>query len=378
MHSPHLPAGVLSALDVSGGWLGSYWPGTVLLAAAALLSVGAFGRRQVHRGTGRVPRAARAAAVVTTIMLLAGLGVAGLANGYAGYLPDTAALAGFAGLAQAASSGVTAADEQPGRVEQAVLGDRALGVPPSTLWIYTPHGYDRHPSRHYPVVYLLHGYPGSSADWFRAGRIAHTMDVLVAHGLIPPAIVVAPDINGGGVHDTEGLDAVSGPRIATWFTRDVVSWTDSALRTIPDRRHRVLGGMSSGGYAALDIALHHLDEFGAVLALEPYGDPGQNALALLGGSHAAFRAHSPAGYLPGMHFPHPLPVFLDVGIWGDPQGAERLAAELQRDRQPVLFRIEQQEGHTWTEVRAGTPYGLVFAFQQLADQEPSLQRTQSA
>ncbi|HEU0089424.1 MAG TPA: alpha/beta hydrolase-fold protein [Pseudonocardiaceae bacterium] len=372
MRSPQLPTEVVAALDGAGGWLGSYWPGGAFLATAALLTAVAI-RRGVRRaqhgagaGRGRARGGVAGTAVeVTVIVLIAGLGGAFLVNAYSGYLPDTGALAGFAGLAPAASSGLAAADRRAGHVWRAMLGDPALGVPPSPLWIYTPPGYDGQARRRYPVVYLFHGYPGSSADWFRAGRIAHTMDVLAAHHLVPPAIVVAPDLNAGGVHDTEGLDAVDGPRIATWFTRDVVGWTDATLRTVPDRAHRVIGGMSSGGYAALDIALHHLDEFGAVLALEPYGDPGQAALARLGGNRAALRAHSPIAYLPGMHFTQPLPVFLDVGGWGDPRSAELLATALEADRQPVLFRIEPRQGHTWTEVRAGTPYGLVFAFTEL-------------
>lgn len=370
VHGPKLPAAVLSSLDSSGGWLGSYWPGAALLTSAALLVV-VFRRRRV-RARGRLLVLGRRTIQFTVIVLLAGLGGAALTNAYVGYLPDSGALAGFVGLAQAASSSASAADHRAGRIRWAVLADPALRVPPSALWIYTPSGYE-HTSWRYPVVYLFHGYPGQAADWFRAGRIAHIMDVLVAQHLVPPAIVVSPDLNGGGINDTEGLDAVRGPRIATWFTRDVVGWTDSRLRTIPDRDHRVIGGMSSGGYAALDIALHHLDEFGAVLALEPYGDPGPDAVSRLGGTKA-FRAHSPAHYLPGMRFTRPLPVFIDVGSWGDPGGAARLAAELRADRQPVLFRVEPDQGHTWTEVRAGTPYGLVFVFQQLSNRDADVTR----
>lgn len=363
-----LPTDVTAQLTTGGGWLESYWPGTGLLTIAVLLTAVAIGRRRKGRARGWVARTARIAAVSFAVLACTTLGAAALANAYAGYLPDTASLAGFAGLASAVPADTASSGRPTGSLHEAVLSDAALDIPPSSVWIYTPAGYRQQHHRRYPVVYLLHGDPGTSADWFRAGGIARTMDVLVAHRLIPAAIVVAPDLNAGGIQDTEGLDAAHGPQIATWFTRDVVGWTDSHLRTVPDRAHRVLGGMSSGGYAALDIALHHLDEFGAVLAQEPYGDPGEGALARLGGSEAAFRAHSPIDYLPGMHFPHPLPVFCDVGALGDPHGADRLVAELRADHQPVLFRVETNQHHTWSEARAGIPYGLIFAFHALAAQ----------
>lgn len=363
-----LPADVLAQLGGGGGWLESYWPGAGLLTAAALLTAVAIGRRRRGGGRGRATGIAWIAVVSTAVLACTALGGAALVNAYAGYLPDTASLAGFAGLASAVPADTSSSGRPVGTVRGVQLGDAALDVPPSTTWVYTPPGYRQQPARHYPVVYLFHGYPGTSADWFRAGRIAQTMDVLIAHRLVPAAIVVAPDLNGGGIHDTEGLDAVHGPRIASWFTRDVVGWTDSHLRTYPDRGHRIIGGMSSGGYAALDIALHHLDEFGAVLAQEPYGDPGQDALSLLGDSRAAFRAHSPVSYLPGMRFTRPLPVFCDVGADGDQHNVNRLVAELRADHQPVSFRVESDQHHTWSEARAGIAFGLVFAFRAVRGQ----------
>jgi enterochelin esterase-like enzyme len=371
MRNP-LPINVLDQLSAGGGWLGSYLPGVGLLTAAGLVTAVAITvairRRSRGHRRGRITGIARATVLSIVVLSCTALGGAALVNAYAGYLPDTASLAGFAGLASAVPADTSSSGRPVGSVREVDLGDTALDVPPSTMWIYTPPGYRQQPARHYPVVYLFHGYPGTSADWFRAGRIAQTMDVLIAHRLVPAAIVVAPDLNGGGIHDTEGLDATHGPRIATWFTRDVVDWTDSHLRTYPDREHRIIGGMSSGGYAALDIALHHLDEFGAVLAQEPYGDPGQDALSLLGGSQAAFRAHSPVSYLPGMRFTRPLPVFCDVGADGDPHNVNRLVAELRADHQPVLFRVESDQHHTWAEARAGIAFGLLFAFRSLGGQ----------
>lgn len=69
-------------------------------------------------------------------------------------------------------------------------------MPTSTTWVYAPPGYDPNGSTRYPVVHLIHGTPGTSADWMSGGDIAHVMDVLIAHHLVRPMIVVAPELYG--------------------------------------------------------------------------------------------------------------------------------------------------------------------------------------
>jgi S-formylglutathione hydrolase FrmB len=58
-----------------------------------------------------------------------------------------------------------------------------------------PAGYDRHPTRRYPVLYLLHGTSGGAEEWTRVGEAEQTTAGL-------PLILVMPDIalnlNGGG------------------------------------------------------------------------------------------------------------------------------------------------------------------------------------
>jgi enterochelin esterase-like enzyme len=42
---------------------------------------------------------------------------------------------------------------------------------------------------------------------------------------------------------------------------DLIPYVDSAFRTIPDREHRAVAGLSMGGGQALNFGLGHLDEF---------------------------------------------------------------------------------------------------------------------
>jgi enterochelin esterase-like enzyme len=50
---------------------------------------------------------------------------------------------------------------------------------------------------------------------------------------------------------------------------ELIPFIDSHFRTIPDRNHRALAGLSMGGAQALRIGLNHLDQFGHIGAFSP-------------------------------------------------------------------------------------------------------------
>jgi enterochelin esterase-like enzyme len=192
------------------------------------------------------------------------------------------------------------------------------------------------------------------------------MDDLLAQRLVRPMIIVGPTANRGFLDDSECLNAVGGPQIETYLTRDVVGFVDAHYRTVADRRGRGIGGISAGGYCALNLGLRHQDEFSVVLAHMPYGDPGPEEAVtrrLLGGQAMLYRANSPRLYLDTMTFSHPLAVFMDVGSKDTevlPQ-ARSLAALLLRDRQEVDLRVVPGEAHTWRLGRDELPFSLSFA-----------------
>ncbi|MFP5346478.1 MAG: alpha/beta hydrolase [Actinomycetes bacterium] len=398
-----IPPSVLA--DIHGSaWLSSWEvAGSVAvgsLVAAAFLLVFSRLRRRTRSGARRPARVGtvlRSGAAAVLVLLAS----AAIANAYVGYVPNLAAGGRLltssptastaphvpAGQAAARSSSagpasstgpaspavaspVPASPTSPASTTGAVStitlpADAAATVPASTAWVYTPPGYDAKAGPRYPVVYLVHGYPGTSADWFAGGQADHVMDVLLASHLVRPMILVSIDVNGGGIRDTECLDAVHGPKIESWIYGTVLPYMDSAYRTIPGRHGRMLGGMSSGGFCALDQGLRHQDVWGGVLAFEPYGDPGRGGRVAFEGNQAAFRAHSPTAYLPSTTFSHPMPVYLDVGSENGVNRVRRLAQDLQARDHPVQFRINPGQGHNWTEVQVGVPYALVFASNNL-------------
>ena len=50
---------------------------------------------------------------------------------------------------------------------------------------------------------------------------------------------------------------------------DLISFMDANFRTVADREHRAIAGLSMGGAQALRIGLHHLDQFAYIGAFSP-------------------------------------------------------------------------------------------------------------
>jgi len=365
---------VLAQLATGADWLGTWWPAAALTAVTAVSVVVAV--RPGHRAGRLRRRLAGVVGAAIALMLASGFAV----NAAVGYVPNVSAawllLAGHstsprAGSGQISATAVVTVSAQAGTGQvtaAAILAPPDLRIPASTTWVYTPPGYDPAGRVRYPVVYLIHGTPGQSSDWFTGGDIAHVMDVLIAAHQVRPMIIVAPDVNGVGQGDTECLDSTrGGSKVETYLSSVVVPWVDAHYATRADWPHRVIGGMSSGGFCALDQGLRHPELYGSIIALEPFGDPGSGGRAMLG-TKGQFDAHSPAHYLRTMTFAHPVPTFLDIGgLGGGGQGSHTapLAAHLRARGQVVLSRMEPNLPHNWTMARTGIPYGLVFVSDHL-------------
>jgi enterochelin esterase-like enzyme len=142
-------------------------------------------------------------------------------------------------------------------VKSAALGGRSQPVD-----VYLPAGYALHPRRHYPVLYLLHGFPGRPDAFLATVRAGVVEDVLLARRRIEPFILVMPFGSTGTFDDKEWANGVgSGQGWETFVSRDLVRAVDRRYRTIRGASGRVLAGLSEGGYGALNIGLHHPREF---------------------------------------------------------------------------------------------------------------------
>ncbi|WP_257786050.1 alpha/beta hydrolase [Pandoraea norimbergensis] len=125
-----------------------------------------------------------------------------------------------------------------------------------------PTGYESSGKTTYPVLYLLHGNDGVRNDWVVKGHMQSTMDKLISHGDIPPAIVIMPDANTNWYVDLK-------ERMETAFFSELIPHVEKTYRTITTRDGRLIGGLSMGGYGALRYVLKYPEKFKAAALLSP-------------------------------------------------------------------------------------------------------------
>ena len=138
------------------------------------------------------------------------------------------------------------------------------------MTVYTPAGYEAGKKR-YPVLYLLHGMGGDEEAWMSEGRTAQILDNLIAQGLAEPMLVVMP--NGNAVQEAAPGESSIGfvqpvfrlPKTMEGSFEssfpDVVKFVDKHYRTIADKRHRAIAGLSMGGFHSMQISKEYSDMF---------------------------------------------------------------------------------------------------------------------
>ncbi|MFD8949264.1 alpha/beta hydrolase [Streptomyces xanthophaeus] len=143
-----------------------------------------------------------------------------------------------------------------------------------TVW--TPPEYDAPGAERtrFPVLVLLHGYPGSPRTWIDLGDMPGELTRLVQRGGAHPFVVVIPEINPGGVN----TDCSNTPqrKVADWLARDVPELVARNFRTLPSPAGWGLMGISTGGFCAAKLPLQYPKVFRAGAALDPdplTGDP---------------------------------------------------------------------------------------------------------
>ncbi|HUA61302.1 MAG TPA: alpha/beta hydrolase-fold protein [Verrucomicrobiae bacterium] len=192
------------------------------------------------------------------------------------------------------------------------------------ILVYTPPGYDDKANlkTRYPVVYLQHGSGEDETVWFEMGRTNLVLDNLLAAGKAKPMIVVsetsiiantggrgaapAPGGRGGGFGGGRG-----GGAYGQLMTNELIPWVDSHFRTMADRDHRAMAGLSMGGGITAAVTMVNLDKFSYIGLFS-------------GGSAAGFGGRGRGGAAPGAApAAAPAPATLDLktvysGAMADP------------------------------------------------------------
>jgi enterochelin esterase-like enzyme len=359
----------------------------VVAAAGALLAWVAFGvRRRAWRKAGRPTHGGwrlwvtRALSAVGILALSAAAAADGF-NRHFSYVPTFAALRGDVSPDLRKPSQVALGPaREPGHVPDHGVVDKVTipgpvsGIGDRTSYVYLPPAYfdPAQSLREFPVLYLIHGSPGTAIDWLRGGYVDRSMDMLLKQHAIEPFIVVLPDVNGGYRRDVECQDVVGGPQAQTYLVTDVVSWVDTHYRTVPDRKGRAIGGLSTGGYCGINLTLRHQDVFSAAVSHSGYGRPDRNAYTgdLFGGDKALRDANTPNLYAPTIPLKLPLGVYLDAGA-GDGEsrrGSTALYEVLHRRGVSVTLDIVQGESHDFVAWRQNLRLSLPWVSRWFTEQ----------
>jgi len=140
-----------------------------------------------------------------------------------------------------------------GRMQRDKFRSKLLGNE-RPIWIYTPHGYatDKKP---YGLLVLTDG-----GIWVNAGRVATTLDNLIAAGLIPPLVAVMVE------NPQRWRELSCNSTYADFLAQEIVPWARANYHATDRPEQTIIGGTSLGGLQAACVGLKHSEVFGNVLS----------------------------------------------------------------------------------------------------------------
>ncbi len=183
---------------------------------------------------------------------------------------------------------------QTGSLIQLKVPSPEKDYPIRNVWVWTPPlgNLDRDTL---PVVYMLHGWPGSPQSVLAA--VAKPLATAFAAGA-KPFIAVFPDGNAKTHVDSEWADSSDKKAmIETWITTNLISAVEGSH--IRPKEARAIMGFSMGGYGAAIIGLHHPDLYSQIIPISGYYVIDDLTGAFVGKDKIAFQ--SPVNYLSAAH-----------------------------------------------------------------------------
>ncbi|WP_026073148.1 alpha/beta hydrolase [Nodosilinea nodulosa] len=172
--------------------------------------------------------------------------------------------------------------------------------------VILPPDYDQHPDQRYPVIVLLHGGHDDLRAYADQYGIAQVLQQLYATHQLPSAIVVMPDGNDNRgssyLWDPQYFDGPNG-KLGTLIGSELVQQIKDHYRTLPGPQFWAMGGVSSGGWGAVNIGLRHLDSYGILFSHSGYFTDSSGAQ----NSPESFIKQLPASSL------HHLHIYMDAG-----------------------------------------------------------------
>lgn len=106
----------------------------------------------------------------------------------------------------------------------------------------------------YPVLYLLHGLTGHFDNWANKTKLT---DYAEKYNYI----IVMPEGDNGWYSDSA---SVPNDRYESYIIKELIPEIDKKFRTVADKKHRAIAGLSMGGYGSIKFGLKYAEMFSLV------------------------------------------------------------------------------------------------------------------
>ncbi len=138
--------------------------------------------------------------------------------------------------------------------------------------IYLPPSYSKQNKRRYPVVYFLHGFTDSDAQWYGFKKhwinLPLILDSTFVNNEAAEMIFVTPD----AYTTYQGSWYSNSITTGNWeqfIVEELVSYIDRHYRTLAKKESRGLAGHSMGGYGTMRIGQNNPETFSSIYLLSP-------------------------------------------------------------------------------------------------------------
>ncbi len=135
--------------------------------------------------------------------------------------------------------------------------------------VILPPNYNKNPQERYPVIFLLHGGHDDHRAYTDKYALLNVLHELYQSGKLPPSIIVTPDGNdlrgSNPFYDPDYFDGTNG-KVGTLIGSELVQVIKSRYRTSQKPQLWAMGGVSSGGWGALNIGLRYLQNFNVLFS----------------------------------------------------------------------------------------------------------------
>lgn len=157
-----------------------------------------------------------------------------------------------------------------GKVVTDSLSATMLGVS-QKFNVYLPRDYDA--SKHYPVIYLLHGLWGCYEDWVNTGQMDRVADQLIASGECVPVVIIMPNAGTSDVHHYQcGYFNVEGWPFEDYFFKEFLPMVEKKYNCGGAKGLRAVMGLSMGGGGTVVYAQRHPDMFSSAYGMSAWLD----------------------------------------------------------------------------------------------------------